>query len=64
MNNYTKERAQLILLSLLKQNGIRNIIASPGSTNISFVVSAQHDSFFKLPCLKAKIMMYNRFISS
>lgn len=48
MNNYTKERAQLILLSLLKQNGIRNIIASPGSTNISFVVSAQHDSFFKL----------------
>lgn len=48
MNSYTKEGAQRILLALLKQNGIRNIIASPGSTNISFVVSAQHDHFFKL----------------
>lgn len=48
MNSYTKEGAQRILLALLKQNGIRNIIASPGSTNISFVVSAQHDPFFKL----------------
>ena len=48
MNSYTKEGAQRILLALLKQNGIRHIIASPGSTNISFVVSAQHDPFFKL----------------
>lgn len=48
MNSYTKEGAQRILLALLKQNGIRHLIASPGSTNISFVVSAQHDPFFKL----------------
>lgn len=48
MNSCTKEGAQRILLALLKQNGIRNIIASPGSTNISFVVSAQHDPFFRL----------------
>ena len=43
---YTVEKNALILISLLKQYGIRNIIASPGSTNMTFVASVQHDDFF------------------
>lgn len=46
--NYTVERGQEILISLLKQNGIRKIIASPGSTNITFVGSVQNDPFFEV----------------
>mgnify|MGYP000345642667 CR=1 FL=1 len=45
---YTVERGQQILLSLLKQHGIKRIIASPGTTNITFVASAQHDSWFEI----------------
>ena len=45
---YTAERAQQILVSLLKQAGIRKVVASPGTTNISFVASLMHDSFFEV----------------
>lgn len=45
---YTKERNVQILLSLLKENGIKKIIASPGATNVAFVASIQHDSFFEI----------------
>lgn len=47
-NYYTKERNTEILIALLKAHNIRNVIASPGTTNISFVASLQQDSFFKL----------------
>lgn len=47
-NYYTKERNTEILIALLKAHNIRNIIASPGTTNISFVASLQQDCFFKL----------------
>ncbi len=45
---YTVERGQQILISLLKQNGIRKIIASPGNTNVTFVGSVQNDPFFEV----------------
>lgn len=44
---YTDEENILILISLLKAHGIRKIIASPGTTNISFVGSVQSDPFLK-----------------
>lgn len=46
--NYTDEKNAQILISLLKHNGIKNIIVSPGNTNISLVRSLQNDSFFRM----------------
>lgn len=43
---YTCEENTLILISLLKQHGIKYIIASPGATNVSLVASVQNDPFF------------------
>lgn len=49
MNHYyTDEINTLILISLLKQHHIRKIVASPGTTNISFVGSVQSDSYFEI----------------
>lgn len=45
---YTVERGQQILISLLKQHGIKKIIASPGTTNVTFVGSVQNDSWFEI----------------
>ena len=45
---YTSERNVQIVLSLLKANGIRKIIASPGTTNFTFVGSVQNDPFFEV----------------
>lgn len=45
---YTIERGQQILVSLLKQHGIRKVIASPGTTNITFVASVMNDPFFEI----------------
>lgn len=45
---YTDEINTLVLVSLLKKHGIRKIIASPGTTNISFVGSVQFDPFFEV----------------
>jgi 2-succinyl-5-enolpyruvyl-6-hydroxy-3-cyclohexene-1-carboxylate synthase len=45
---YTAERNKQILISLLKQYGINTIIVSPGATNVTFVASLQHDSYFKM----------------
>ena len=43
---YTDEKNVLILLSLLKQYGIDTVIASPGTTNATFVRSVQVDPYF------------------
>ena len=48
MYGYTEEKNSLILISLLKQHGIKKVIASPGTTNISFVASIQYDKFFEI----------------
>lgn len=45
---YTIERGHQILISLLKQNGIKKVIASPGATNVTFVGSIMNDPFFEI----------------
>lgn len=45
---YTDERNVQILISLLKQHGVKKIVASPGSTNVTIVASLQQDSFFDI----------------
>lgn len=45
---YTDEQNAQILLYLLKEHGIKRVIASPGATNVSLVASMQHDSFFEM----------------
>ena len=45
---YTDEVNTLILIALLKAHGIKKVIASPGTTNISFVGSIQFDSYFEI----------------
>lgn len=45
---YSSERSIQILVSLLKQHGIRRCVVSPGATNITFVASLQYDDYFEL----------------
>lgn len=45
---YTNERNVQIVIALLKAHGIRKVVASPGTTNITFVASLMHDSWFEL----------------
>lgn len=45
---YTNERNVQILIALLKEHGIKRVIASPGSTNVTFVGSLQQDPFFEM----------------
>ena len=45
---YTDEKNALIIIALLKANGIRKAIASPGATNVTFVGSIQNDSYFEV----------------
>lgn len=49
MNNYyTDEKNVQIMIALLKKHGIRKVIASPGTTNLTFVRSLQNDSYFQM----------------
>ena len=49
MNNYySNEKNIQILISLLKAHNIKKVIASPGTTNISFIGSIQNDPFFEI----------------
>lgn len=45
---YTDEINTLVLISLLRKHGIKKIIASPGTTNVSFVGSIQIDPYFEI----------------
>ena len=45
---YTAEKNVQIVLALLKANGIKKIIASPGTTNYTFVGSVQNDPYFEV----------------
>ena len=45
---YTDEKSILILIALLKQYGIKRVVASPGTGNMSLVVSMQHDPYFEM----------------
>lgn len=46
--HYTNEANVLILIALMKHHGVRRVVASPGTTNITFVASLQQDPFFRL----------------
>lgn len=45
---YTDERNVQILIALLKEHGIKRVVASPGSTNVTFVGSIQQDPYFEI----------------
>lgn len=45
---YSTERNIQIVISLLKANGIKKVVASPGATNFSFLGSLQNDSWFEI----------------
>ncbi len=47
-NKYTDEINAQILISLLKKHNIKKVIASPGTTHISFLASIQNDEFFEI----------------
>lgn len=46
--HYSSERNVQIILALLKQSGIKRVIASPGATNVTFVASMQQDPWFEM----------------
>ena len=45
---YTNERNVQIVIDLLKAHGIHRVIASPGTTNMTFVVSIENDPWFQI----------------
>lgn len=45
---YSNEKNVLLMVALLKAHGIRKVVASPGTTNITFVASLTHDPFFQV----------------
>jgi len=45
---YTDEKNAQIVIALLKDHGIRQVIANPGTTNMPFVGSVQNDAWFKV----------------
>ena len=47
-NFYTSEKNVQIVIALLKKNGIKKVVASPGTTNMTFVASIQNDPFFEI----------------
>ena len=47
-NYYTNERNVQIVIALLKAHGIHRVIASPGTTNMTFVVSIENDPWFQI----------------
>lgn len=48
LKKYSDEKNVQILMALLKAHNIKDIVASPGATNVSFVASCQQDSYFKM----------------
>ena len=46
--HYTVEKNIQILVALMKEHKVRKIIASPGSTNITFVASLKQDPYFEI----------------
>jgi len=45
---YSAEQQIQVVVSLLKAYGISRVIASPGTTNLTFVACLQHDPFFQV----------------
>lgn len=47
-DSYTIEKNAQITIALLKAKGIKKVVASPGTTNISIVGSMMHDTYFEM----------------
>jgi 2-succinyl-5-enolpyruvyl-6-hydroxy-3-cyclohexene-1-carboxylate synthase len=45
---YSNEKNVQIIIALLKEHNIRKVVASPGTTNMTLVVSMQNDPFFEM----------------
>lgn len=45
---YSNDKNAQILVALLKANGIRKVVASPGTTNMALVGSCQYDPWFEV----------------
>ena len=48
LNGYTDEKNIQILIALMKHHGVRQVVVSPGATNVTFVASIQQDPYFTL----------------
>lgn len=48
MPKYSNEKAVQMLISLMKQHGIKKVIVSPGMKNMPFIASVQFDPFFEV----------------
>ena len=48
MKKYSSEKNVQYLIAFLKKFNIRKVVASPGTTNLSFVASLQSDDFFDI----------------
>lgn len=48
MKKYSTDKNTLLLLALMKEHGVKKIIASPGTMNIAIVGSMQHDDWFEV----------------
>jgi 2-succinyl-5-enolpyruvyl-6-hydroxy-3-cyclohexene-1-carboxylate synthase len=46
--NFTSQRNVQIVIALLKANGVKKIVTSPGMTDVAINISLQHDPYFKL----------------
>lgn len=46
--HYTAEKNVQMLVYLMKAHGIKKVIASPGTTNVTFVASLQQDPYFEM----------------
>lgn len=57
--HYTVNKNALVLISLLKQYGIKKVVASPGTVNVPFVASLQQDDFFEVySCIDERSAAY------
>ena len=58
-NYYSSEENTLQLIALMKAHKVRKVVASPGTTNISFVGSIQNDAFFEVySCIDERSAAY------
>lgn len=47
-NGYTDEVNIQILVALMKHHGVKQVVVSPGATNVTFVACLQRDSYFRI----------------
>lgn len=47
-NHYTNARNVQIVIALMKAHGVKNVVASPGATDMAIVASLQQDPYFEM----------------